>query len=87
VTSYFFDSSALIKRYVREAGSPWVISLLDPLAGHQIYVASITGVEVVSALVRQGRGGLLSQASMTSALAQFQHDFLHQYQTVELSQP
>lgn len=30
MADYFFDSSALVKRYVRESGSGWVTSLFDP---------------------------------------------------------
>ena len=54
-----FDSSAVVKRYVRETGMAWVLSVLDPGAGHALYVARITGVEVVSALTRQARSGAL----------------------------
>ncbi len=41
-------------------------------------------VEVVSALTRQQRGGFLTYADMTTALAQFQYDYLNQYQIVEV---
>lgn len=34
MADYFFDSSALVKRYVREVGSDWVGQLTDPPAGH-----------------------------------------------------
>jgi hypothetical protein len=43
----FFDSSALVKRYLTETGSAWAISLLDPTAGHTIVVAAVTRVEAV----------------------------------------
>ena len=49
---YFFDSSAIVKRYVREVGSAWVLGITDPAASHHLYVARIAGVEVVSALTR-----------------------------------
>jgi uncharacterized protein len=38
----FFDSSALVKRYLTESGSTWITALLDPSAGHTIVVAAIT---------------------------------------------
>ena len=84
MADYFIDSSAVIKRYVGEKGTGWITGLLDPSVGHKIYVAAITGVEVVSALTRQHRGGFLTSADMTSALAQFQYDYLNQYQIVEI---
>ena len=53
MASYFFDSSALVKRYVNEAGTDWVTSLIDPATGHEIFLARISGVEVVSAIKRR----------------------------------
>jgi len=50
VAVYFFDSSAVFKRYASEIGTIWVLGILDPAAGNIIYMASITGVEVVSGL-------------------------------------
>jgi len=52
VAVYAVDSSALVKRYVRESGTAWVRGLTDPAAGHTLYIAGITGVEVVSALTQ-----------------------------------
>ena len=71
MTAYFFDSSALVKRYARERGTAWVLSIMDPVADHAIYVARITGVEVVSALTRQTRSGAFSLTAAATALAQF----------------
>lgn len=33
---YYFDTSALVKRYVTETGTGWVGTLLDPGNGHDI---------------------------------------------------
>ena len=30
MTIYFVDSSALVKRYISEIGSGWVLNLFDP---------------------------------------------------------
>ena len=30
MTAYFFDSSATVKRYVRETGTAWVLSITAP---------------------------------------------------------
>jgi uncharacterized protein len=81
----FFDSSAIVKRYVNETGTGWVISITDPTAGNRIYVVRITGVEVVSAITRQARSGALSAADAAAVIAQFRHDFAHQYRAVEIS--
>jgi predicted nucleic acid-binding protein len=73
VGSYFLDSSALVKRDVTEAGSAWVLTLTAPAAGNDIYVAGVTGAEVVSALVRHVPP--IPQPSLAQALAQFRQDF------------
>jgi hypothetical protein len=53
VAVYFFDTSAIVKRYIAETGTVWVQSLSDPSASHRIYLASITAVELTSAVVRR----------------------------------
>ncbi|MFN8513592.1 MAG: type II toxin-antitoxin system VapC family toxin [Thermomicrobiales bacterium] len=49
---FYFDSSALVKRYLRETGSVWVAGLTDPAAGHRILVADVTLVEIAAAIAR-----------------------------------
>jgi hypothetical protein len=85
VAAYFFDSSAVVKRYVQETGTAWVLSITDPAAGHAIYVARITGVEVVSALTRQTRSGALTPEAAATALTQFRQDFTQQYRAVDIT--
>ncbi len=58
---FYFDSSAAVKRYVSEKGTAWVVSLFKPSAQNIIYLAQITGVEVVSAISRRQRAGNLTQ--------------------------
>lgn len=84
---YYFDSSALVKNYVQEIGTLWVNGLVSPAAGHRIYVASITGVEIVAAFARLGRGGLLPLPIAASALAQFRHDFTKEFRVIDLVMP
>ena len=54
---YYFDSSALVKRYISERGTAWVLGITDPGAGNIIFVARIAAVEVVSAITRAVRVG------------------------------
>jgi hypothetical protein len=81
----FFDSSGLVKRYVNEIGTAWVNSIVDPALGNQFHLASITGVEVVSAITRQGRSGNLSAAATAAALTQFRREFATMFRIVDLS--
>lgn len=85
MAAYIFDSSAVVKRYVREMGTAWVLSLTDPSAGQAVYVAGITGVEVVSALTRQTRSGAFTPTDAATALSQFRHDLAHQYHIVAIT--
>ena len=82
---YFFDSSAIVKRYVEETGTDWVVGVTNPEEGESIYVARITGAEVVSAIARRGRGGDISEDDVTRAIADFRHDFMHAYHVLEIT--
>lgn len=82
---YFLDSSAIVKRYIRETGTAWVVGLTDPVARSRIYVARIAGVEVVSAITRKARGGDLSGADATNAIEEFRYDFANSYRLVEIA--
>jgi uncharacterized protein len=62
VTHYFLDSSALIKRYLPEQGTRWVRSITASGAGNNLFIASITPIEMVSGLARRAREGFLSAA-------------------------
>ncbi len=54
MTYFFFDSSALIKRYVTEKGTSWVRES-STNHGNRVFAAQITAVEIVSALARRNR--------------------------------
>jgi predicted nucleic acid-binding protein len=82
---YFFDSSALVKRYVTEVGTPWVRQLCSPAAGHDLYIARITGAEIVAALAKRARIGDLTPSAFQSAVATFRADFSTAYTIVELT--
>jgi predicted nucleic acid-binding protein len=83
--AYFFDSSALVKQYVNEQGSAWVEATLDPAADAHIYVASITGVEVVAALARKQKGNLVSPTDATAAILSFEQDFANEYRVIDIN--
>lgn len=60
MTHYFLDSSALVKRYVVEAGTHWVRSITFPGARNIILIAHITPIEIVSGTMRRRREGSIS---------------------------
>ena len=77
----FFDSSALVKRYVNEIGSTWVTNIVQPTSGNRIYVAEITGVEITSAVARRTRG---NSAAANAVFANLQHDLNAEYLNLEI---
>jgi len=85
VAVHYFDSSSLVKRYVSETGSAWVLSLVGPSSGHQNYVARISGAEVVAAVAGRERSGSLSTAGAAAVLTAFRHDFRNEYRIVEIT--
>jgi len=85
MTDYFFDSSALVKRYVLETGTNWIVSICDPRAGNTIFLARITSVEVVSAVARRRRNKSLSGANAAAVLDDFRFDSANQYFFVDIT--
>jgi predicted nucleic acid-binding protein len=81
----FFDSSGLVKRYVAETGTAWVIRLLRPAAANDIFIANITGIEVASAITRRLKIGSISQTTAKKALNRFKRDFTKRFIVVDLS--
>jgi predicted nucleic acid-binding protein len=87
VAAYFLDTSTVVKRYVLETGTPWVQALTDPAAGHFLFVARITELEMTAAIARRRRLGSLTPAQAATALAAFRQDFDQQYRIMEISIP
>ncbi|WP_244918150.1 type II toxin-antitoxin system VapC family toxin [Nostoc linckia] len=68
---YFIDSSALVKRYISETGSAWVLGLFDPTLNNEVFIAAITGVEIIAAITRRSRSGSISITDATITRNQF----------------
>jgi predicted nucleic acid-binding protein len=84
MTTYYLDSSALIKRYVQETGTDWIRSLVAPTAGHTLLTARITMVEVYSALARRRREGTVPGADCAVATRAFTAHSATDYDFIEL---
>ena len=83
---YFLDSSALVKRYIREVGTDWVSSLFSPDLGNDCFVAAIAGVEIIAAITRRARIGSIKTADAALVCAQFRQDFQSTYQIIEITE-
>jgi predicted nucleic acid-binding protein len=66
-----FDTSALVKRYVRERGSAQVGSLLGQ---YDFLSSAITSVEIWSAFCRRKRSGDLSEEEFSAVSSRIQND-------------
>ncbi len=82
---YLFDSSAIVKRYVRESGTGWVQGLAHPRAGNLIYLARITAVEVCAAIARRRRTGTIAPPQAAASLARFRFDLAQEYLVLEIT--
>jgi predicted nucleic acid-binding protein len=85
---YFLDTSALIKRYVRdEPGHQWIAELCAYEAGHTIVIAEIALVEVVATFCRMARETppRLTMEDRDALIALFQRkDVLRDYAVVSV---
>lgn len=75
---YYFDSSALVKRYVLEPGSDWVDAVLTIDRGepfkHAVTCAEIGFVEVAAAFARLTRSGAMTEIQCRELMARFMAD-------------
>ncbi|MBW4634627.1 MAG: type II toxin-antitoxin system VapC family toxin [Iphinoe sp. HA4291-MV1] len=83
---YFMDSSALVKRYISETGSTWVLELFDPVLNNEVFIAAITGVEITAAITRRSRGGSINLVDARVICNQLRSDLHRDYQIVEITE-
>lgn len=85
LATYYGDSSALVRRYVRETGNRWVIAVTDPPAGNTVLTALVTGAEIVAAIARRARGGSITAPAATAAIGRFKLEFRTRFQIVSVT--
>lgn len=85
MSDLFFDSSALVKRYLTEVGSTWVNRETHLENGNLIVVAEITRVEVAAAIAGRHRatGGVTRDERDASVNLLLEH-FNTEYQVAPL---
>lgn len=87
MSTWFFDSSALTKRYVTEIGSTWIRHLADPASQHTVLVAEITRVEVAAALATRHRAGAITAAERDLLAALLLRHFDTEYRLIAITSP
>lgn len=85
MAAFYFDSSALVKRYSIEKGTKFVIDLLRPSAKNRFYSAKITEVEVCATISRQRKGGKLTVVKANKALSRFRRNFPDKFNRLDLT--
>ncbi len=82
MAAYFFDSSALVKRYAQETGTAWVQTIS---ARNYVFLARITHVEVIAALERRKRTGSLTAVDAAAAVSSFRGHLSTEYAMMDIS--
>lgn len=83
---YYFDTSALGKRYIPEIGTLWVKSILRPAAKHDIIISSLVRIEVCATLARRHREGHITHHQLLTARKTFFGHMQRHYQIVGMDQ-
>ena len=77
MADYYFDTSALVKRYKAERGTPEVKLIVESaLRDGRLWIAELTWVEITSAVVRAVRGGRIPAAAGEEMLTRFRSEIL-----------
>ena len=79
----YYDTSALVKQYLQEAGSKLVLELLK--SGEKVYTASLTYAEAHAAFSRRTREGRLTRETTKRLALRFDKDW-ESYDIVVLSE-
>ena len=78
VSIVYFDTSALVKRYIAEIGSDWVKTLLENQAP-TVFTSLLTAIEGNCTFARRQREGMLSPEDYHQLLTIFNYDFTYHY--------
>jgi predicted nucleic acid-binding protein len=68
---YYLETSALVKLYIREAGTEQLLRLVSRRANHRFAVLTITAVEFRSAIRKRERAGDIDNSIATDLVNRF----------------
>ncbi len=84
MTTYYLDTSALVKGYANETGSDWVQNLLHAPQTHLFYTVRLAGPEMIAALYRKVRTRELSHSIAARLARDFKTDWRRRYRILEI---
>lgn len=82
---YFFDTSALVKRYHSEGGTESIDKIFSE-DDRAIVISNISITEMVSALNRKKEENIISKEDLDTALSKFFHDAIRDFVVLELDE-
>lgn len=85
MATYFLDSSAIVKRYVPERGSAWIIALCNPVHGHELFISQIALIEVVRAISIKAHDKFITFADCDRLINIFRQDSQSAYGVLPLT--
>jgi len=85
VSVYFFDSSAITKRYIIETGTNWVRNAVALSTKNSILISQITPVEVISAVSRLKRDRAISARTARAIRLFLERHTLREYNVIFLT--
>ncbi|MBI5653518.1 MAG: type II toxin-antitoxin system VapC family toxin [Chloroflexi bacterium] len=83
MTTFFLDTSALVKQYRQELGTARVQALFDDDT-NALSISELSLVELTSAFVRLGNQNEITQETMNEALGKFDADTENRFTVIEL---
>jgi len=86
-TVLYFDTSALLKRYVSEVGSAWIVGLCHTSTDNIISTVIITKAEASAALAAKLRNGGILAADYQIAQQSMFEDFATSYRLITVDLP
>jgi len=84
LTTYFVDTSALVKYYLAEVGSRWIHSMINPSAGNVIVVCELTPIEIFSTFERRVREQTITRTNLQILQTAFITDYETKFLSIEL---
>lgn len=74
MSTYFLDTSAVVKRYFLEQGHDWIVDLCDLAQQHRLYISQAALVEVVATICRKAREQSIADEERDSLINTFRQD-------------
>jgi hypothetical protein len=81
----YFDTSALIKRYVAETGTHWINALFASPGNLIVCTSQLTVVETACAFSRRKREGALSLEDYNKLLTAFDYDVTYRFVVADVT--